>query len=102
MLSSSYADLPGIDDRGLQQLPKEIDIVFIVGFPQKAAHRSLRVKTRWSGGGETGGVGLRLLHLAVASRDTACLKARERKPGGRSLVVEEGVRLKAVLAAQAS
>jgi hypothetical protein len=33
--------LPGIGDRGLQQLPKEIDIVFIVGFPQKAAHRFL-------------------------------------------------------------
>lgn len=39
--SSSYPELPGIGDRGLQQLPKEIDIVFIVGFPQKAAHRSL-------------------------------------------------------------
>lgn len=39
--SASYPELPGIGDRGLQQLPKEIDIVFIVGFPQKAAHRFL-------------------------------------------------------------
>jgi hypothetical protein len=70
--------LPGVGDRGLQQLPKDIDIVFIVGLPQMAAHRSLQwYPVVW----ELCPNRLALVHLAVASSDTAYLKARKAKAG---------------------
>jgi hypothetical protein len=78
IVASSYSELPGVGDRGLQQLPKDIDIVFIVGLPQMAAHRSLQwYPVRW----ELCPNRLALVHLAVASSDTAYLKARKAKAG---------------------